>query len=44
MDYNAGVGAVSSFVDTPIEAHRRVIEMNLLGYLNGAHAVLPYFA
>jgi short-subunit dehydrogenase len=40
---NAGVGAVGSFTDTPIEAHRRVIETNLLGYLNGAHAVLPYF-
>jgi short-subunit dehydrogenase len=40
---NAGIGAVGRFTDTPIEAHRRVIETNLLGYINGAHAVLPYF-
>lgn len=40
---NVGVGAVGRFVDTPIEAHRRVIESNLLGHLHGAHAVLPYF-
>lgn len=40
---NVGVGAVGRFVDTPIAAHRRVIESNLLGYMHGAHAVLPYF-
>ncbi|HEX2151701.1 MAG TPA: SDR family oxidoreductase [Stellaceae bacterium] len=40
---NAGVGAVGRFADTPIEAHRRVIETNLLGYVNGAHAVVPRF-
>jgi short-subunit dehydrogenase len=40
---NVGVGAVGHFVDTPIEAHRRVIESNLLGHMHGAHAVLPYF-
>jgi short-subunit dehydrogenase len=40
---NAGVGAVGRYTDTPIEAHRRVIETNLIGYMNGAHAVLPRF-
>ncbi len=40
---NAGVGAVGRYTDTPIEAHRRVIETDLLGYMNGAHAVLPHF-
>lgn len=40
---NAGAGAVGAFHETPIEAHRRVVETNLLGYLHGAHAVLPYF-
>jgi NAD(P)-dependent dehydrogenase (short-subunit alcohol dehydrogenase family) len=37
---NAGVGAVGAFVDTPVEAHDRVVRTNLLGYLHGAHAVL----
>ncbi|MFL5255541.1 MAG: SDR family oxidoreductase [Rhodopila sp.] len=40
---NAGIGAVGRYVDTPMEAHRRVVETNLLGYMNGAHAVLPHF-
>jgi len=40
---NAGVGAVGRFEDTPIEAHRRVIETNLIGYVNGAHAALSHF-
>ena len=40
---NAGVGAVGRFWQTPIEAHRRVVEVNLLGYMHGAHAVLPHF-
>lgn len=40
---NVGVGAVGSFTDTPIEAHHRVIEANLLGHFNGAHAVLRHF-
>jgi short-subunit dehydrogenase len=41
---NAGVGAVGRFMDAPIEAHRRVIETNLLGYMHGAHAALRHFA
>lgn len=40
---NAGVGALGRFEDTPVAAHRRVIETNLLGPLHGAHAVLPLF-
>lgn len=40
---NVGVGAVGAFTDTPIEAHHRVIEANLLGHFNGAHAVLRHF-
>ena len=40
---NAGVGAVGRFTDTPVEAHDQVILTNLIGYLHGAHAVLPYF-
>lgn len=40
---NVGVGAVGLFEDTPIEAHGRVIEANLLGHMHGAHAILPHF-
>jgi short-subunit dehydrogenase len=40
---NAGVLAAGEFTDTPIEVHDRVIQINLMGYLHGAHAALPYF-
>jgi short-subunit dehydrogenase len=40
---NAGVGAVGEFNDVPIEAHDQVIQTNLMGYLHGAYAALPYF-
>lgn len=40
---NAGVGAVGAFEQTPIEAHHRVIETNLVGHINDAHAVMPIF-
>lgn len=40
---NAGVLAAGEFDKTPIEIHEQVIKVNLLGYINGAHAVLPYF-
>lgn len=40
---NAGVGAVGEFCATPVAVHERVIRTNLLGCLNGAHAVLPHF-
>lgn len=40
---NAGVLAVGSFTDTPIEVTEQVVRTNLLGYIFGAHAVMPYF-
>lgn len=40
---NVGVGAVGSFVDTPISAHEQVIRANLIGHMNDAHAALPIF-
>jgi short-subunit dehydrogenase len=40
---NAGVGAVGGFLDTPLEAHEQVVQTDLLGYLRGAYAALPYF-
>ncbi|MDB5847071.1 MAG: short-chain dehydrogenase/reductase [Rhodoferax sp.] len=40
---NVGVGAVGRFEDTPMASHRRVVEANLLGHMNGALAVLPHF-
>ncbi|MGE0226085.1 MAG: SDR family oxidoreductase [Acetobacteraceae bacterium] len=40
---NAGVGAVGGYTETPMAAHRRVIETNLLGYMHGAHVALQHF-
>ena len=40
---NAGVLAAGPFDKTPMEVHHQVIQTNLLGYMNGAHAVLPIF-
>jgi short-subunit dehydrogenase len=40
---NVGVGAVGQFDTTPVEAHRRVIESNLIGHIHGAHAALTHF-
>jgi short-subunit dehydrogenase len=40
---NAGVGLFGPFTHAPIEAHRRVVETNLIGAMNGAAATLPYF-
>ncbi|MBT9373278.1 SDR family oxidoreductase [Rhizobium sp. CSW-27] len=40
---NVGVGAVGSFVETPISAHEQVIRANLIGHMNDAHAALPIF-
>ncbi|BCG25355.1 short-chain dehydrogenase [Pseudomonas tohonis] len=40
---NAGVGSVGSFEETPLQAHEQVVQTDLLGYLRGAHAVLPQF-
>jgi short-subunit dehydrogenase len=40
---NAGVLAAGDFDATPMAVHEQVIRTNLLGYMNGAHAVLPFF-
>src|ERR1700733_1126295 len=40
---NAGVLATGDFDKTPMEVHIQVVETNLLGYMNGTHAVLPIF-
>ncbi len=40
---NAGVLAVGPFDEIPAQVNNRVVETNLIGYMNGAHAVLPYF-
>jgi short-subunit dehydrogenase len=40
---NAGVLAAGVFEDTPMEVHAQVVRTNLLGYMNGAHAILPFF-
>ncbi len=40
---NAGVTALGAFWDTPIEDHRRVIDVTLGGTLIGSHAALQVF-
>lgn len=40
---NAGVLAAGAFEEMPMPLHEQVIKTNLLGYMNGAHAVLPIF-
>jgi short-subunit dehydrogenase len=40
---NAGILAVGAFDETPVEVWDQVIRTNLMGYIHGAHAVLPYF-
>jgi short-subunit dehydrogenase len=40
---NAGVLAAGRFEEMPMALHEQVIKINLLGYMNGAHAVLPIF-
>ncbi|MEZ2335341.1 SDR family oxidoreductase [Mucilaginibacter sp. RCC_168] len=40
---NAGVLAAGDFDTTPMAVHEQVIKTNLLGYMNAAHAVLPFF-
>jgi len=40
---NVGIGVVGKFHEVPIADHRKVIEANLIGHLNDAHAVLPIF-
>lgn len=40
---NAGVMASGKFEEIPIEVSHQVVKTNLLGYMNGTHAVLPMF-
>lgn len=40
---NAGVLAAGDFDEIPEEVNENVIRTNLLGYVHGAHAILPYF-
>jgi short-subunit dehydrogenase len=40
---NAGVLAVGPFDEIPVQIHDQVIKTNLMGYMYGAHAVIPYF-
>lgn len=38
---NAGIGHAGAVVDTPLEDWRRLVEVNLLGVVNGLHAFVP---
>ena len=40
---NAGTGVFGRYQDADLALHRRTIEVNLLGTMNGAFAVLPIF-
>ncbi len=40
---NAAVLAAGDFDKTPVQVHTQVIETNLIGYVHGAHAAMPYF-
>jgi len=40
---NAGVLAAGPFDEMPMAVHEQVIRTNLLGYMNGVHAALPFF-
>jgi len=38
---NAGIGYLGSFLDTPPDAWQRVLQVNLMGVVNGCRAFLP---
>jgi short-subunit dehydrogenase len=40
---NAGVLAAGAIDESPIEIHDQVIQINLMGYMHGAAAVIPIF-
>jgi short-subunit dehydrogenase len=40
---NAGVLAVGDYDKMPMEVNEQVIRTNLIGYMNAAHSVMPYF-
>jgi short-subunit dehydrogenase len=39
---NAAVGAFAPFQEIPLEDFRRVLDVNILGYVHGARAALPH--
>ncbi|MDM7991536.1 SDR family oxidoreductase [Arthrobacter sp. zg-Y877] len=39
---NAGLLAAGPFVDTDLERHRALVDVNVLGTINGAHTAFPY--
>ena len=41
---NAGTSMWGPFEEIPLESQVRLIELNLLGAINGCHAVLPHFS
>lgn len=40
---NAGVGVFGPLMDAPLDLHRQTVEVNLLGAIHSACAVLPRF-
>ena len=40
---NAGVAAIGPFEEIPLRDHLRVIQTNLVGAMNGAHAAMEHF-
>ena len=40
---NAGTGVFGPYQDADMALHRKTVEVNLLGMMNGAYAVLPIF-
>src|SRR5215213_1802580 len=40
---NAGTSMWGRFEEVPLESQSRLVELNLLGAINGSHAVLPHF-
>lgn len=40
---NAGLLAAGAFDETPTSVNEKVVATNLIGYMNGAHSVLPHF-
>lgn len=38
---NAGIGYIGGFMDTPVDAWRRIVDINLLGVVNVTRAFLP---
>lgn len=40
---NVGIGVVGKYHDVPMADHRQVVDANLIGHMNDAHAVWPIF-